>query len=1285
MTNGDTATSTTDRAELGDALDLEPLTLPSSMSQDTDAQGQDTTTASPPSADAKGPAPTRPKLSREAMRRPSVVTISGVLSRTGTLHRIPAHRRGSLENPQQDGGAQFLRALGRSSSFSVGDSGFFSGSQSPSTVSASPDLSHTPWTTLVDGDRSAPQTPGTSTGHRGKQHTGSALEAFGALFLGKDSAGSLDTLSLSRASKQSGVRRPSSSVLWWVRLLEARRAALRWLGMEPQPIRDDKDGGKDHPTAKSPHRPAPQWGVQLLEEDETPPTPVAMPGAYVHDESDILLLPPPLLDDESDPFSFEGVLGVRRMREQQARQKRLDLLHERNRPAHRVGLLTAFSNFVKAAKASEMRQKQMRRRALSTSGVLRQRRSLPNLVSERSQASWFPASMFGQPAQAKAPDGGKHEAEKKPFTAMERRSSWQGPNRPVPRRLKSEVPLASEWPLDEEPESDETDEEATDERHDTNLPAPSPAPCHDTTQEAEAPKNAAAPPDPTSLRDSAQQASAAPSPAISATSKTHTPSSGSLSSQVGTPGQHGARLTPRAMLAKFQSDTSSPSPLSDVQRSSWQPQERPAAHQLSKSVAADEPQQVLPDMRFSLSYMYFAVTLLPDFVVFLLAHVVDFLMEAYEWLAQALWLLKWIWLNVTGRTVLGQCAIEAYRLIQGEWAVVSREDHEMRGERRHNLHVLRQRKGLSTVQVVRGLLELVCLQTVTRDRYVREGAGLVRLENWQRVREAPTPPLTSAPPESARVSGKPQEQDEDDDDDSDLLVTDHTDDILEISRGNDRQTPLANSLWQEDNVSLVRNIKWASRLAISAYGLQVLIVDLPPVFTPSGRQFPQQTFAHLSRLSADDVLHAEIQTLDDEAAYSPTFYIVRDLARKVVCVAVRGTQSFADIVVDLELQTEDVTDSLAEWQGDEGPGKNGSENRLAYHAGIWRAARALVAPESTLRRKLALALQEHEDFGVVFVGHSLGGAIASAAAILLSEYHLPPQSDGSDPDPLRGEWRTHGKGGFPRGRRIRAITFAHPSTLSHALAKRTSLGAVPLVTSLIYGSDIVSRFGHGQVRELRRVLGALARVRRRRAMISTTISSNPDHMVEQESAVVHVLRRTWDWVSICRARDPDAVMLDRKRRIEREFWRLRCEVEDDLFARAKARHDEAHAEQLRQLITSPWLSAQPDPSVPLHKLSTRRQRLDMATLSNEATMGGPLVPAGRVLWLAHDGELYEVKSPPSFFSFPDFQVCIEAHSASRSPTADHVCRPLPRRLRGGYLSDGPTGHTSIGEPARSDT
>ena len=136
-------------------------------------------------------------------------------------------------------------------------------------------------------------------------------------------------------------------------------------------------------------------------------------------------------------------------------------------------------------------------------------------------------------------------------------------------------------------------------------------------------------------------------------------------------------------------------------------------------------------------------------------------------------------------------------------------------------------------------------------------------------------------------------------------------------------------------------------------------------------------------------------------------------------------------------------------------------------------------------------------------------------------------------------------------------------------------------------------------------------------------------MEEKEDAVVHILSRYWDWRSIYNTENPDAVMRDKQRRIENQFWHLRSEVEEDLFAHAKWRFD--NAEELKGDKKLPVVDG-----APLHKRTTRRQRLDAATLSGEAAQGGPLIPPGEVYWI-NNGELYRVRSPLAFFSVPDFQ------------------------------------------------
>lgn len=1106
-------------------LDVEPLSLPSVLSplqknfQAVSPRENTQPTKIPSAQSDRPPKPRGTRASQppylnlppELDRGYPALTVSAVLSRSGQLHPLPS-RQGSVDDA------------------SVPWSDYFQTWQPENSLPEEQDQEDTLLSTLPAAARDLAGTilkgsgPGSTKKRAGQHHTGSALEAIGALFLRQDSGGRLAYLSSNRSRSKATSSSRFSLPLWlvipelgpWMPSLHLwHKRFTKWLRRE----------WKNRAT-----------GTQKGKDPDLPGTPLMMPGGFALDNDEFQMLPPPLLDENSDAHSFEGLLGVHRMREQQARSHYLDQLRLANRPAHRVDAFTAFFNFVRSAQASESRRSKTH---------TKRRRSAQHRVPE----------LLDQRRNTTAP--GIEEAVS---TALPPRSA----------QLRRSMPSLS------------TATSAT-------TTGPPSAGLNAMVEEQSC--------DDLLLNDPDMLAN-------------------TLDLETTSPPSSKERLTPFALLE-------SSTPL----RGS------PASKKSENTTPAWKNDARLSDAWVFISFVCLCVTFVPDFVVFVLAHLLDVLIDAYECVMYLFWFVGWAWKNMTGQTILGRIVIDSYFMFQSEWEHVVREDHEGTGDpmrRFLGIPLFPRPRGLSTVQVLRGLLELASIQAVTRCQYEQEGAGLVRL-TWHRSALSPKQPCDTQSHRDARQ----EEDDDDDDDDQDLLVTSQSVDILELSRvqpshtgeqDRDLSHDAASILWDEDEAALVRNIKWAGQLAMSAYGLRVLIVDLPPVFTPSGRQLPRQTFAHLTRLDADDVLHADIQTLDMEATYLPTFYVVRDLRRKVVCVAVRGTQSFADIVVDLDMKTEDITETLAEWRGMK---VDAGAERYAYHAGIWRAAKTLVSPGSTLFQKLCETLNEHKDFGLVFVGHSLGGAIASAAAILLSEYHL----ESPNINPRQGIWRTTAQDGFPSGRPIRAITFGHPSTLSHTLQRRTSYGRVPLVTSIILGSDIIPRFGHGQLRELRRVLGALTRVRRRRGRKPTSTDTDD----EDEDLSVHILRRFWDWISICRTKNPDAVMLNRKARLEAVFWRLRCAVENDLFSQAKQRFDQAVAQQ--SLATnapiSPWIPAS-QAEVPLHTLSSRRQRLDYATLRSETAQGGVLVPAGRVVWLSQ-GELYDITNPMAFFSLPDLQ------------------------------------------------
>lgn len=209
-----------------------------------------------------------------------------------------------------------------------------------------------------------------------------------------------------------------------------------------------------------------------------------------------------------------------------------------------------------------------------------------------------------------------------------------------------------------------------------------------------------------------------------------------------------------------------------------------------------------------------------NFVIFILAHLIALVQETSESLSLAFWFLRWIVLNLAGRTVLSRCLIEAHQLISTEWETVSKEDHENRGNKKRKKKFGEDGieeevgedtvpRGLSKWQVLRGLAELAALQNVTRKRYLEEGAGLIKLEGWKKQKrnrknnkfngressfelektklravdelEMPDRSGTSDSFDSQQ-NEEDEESSSEDEDEGDIVVTNQGQDILELAK-----------------------------------------------------------------------------------------------------------------------------------------------------------------------------------------------------------------------------------------------------------------------------------------------------------------------------------------------------------------------------------------------------------------------------------------------------------------------------------------------------------------------
>lgn len=172
-------------------------------------------------------------------------------------------------------------------------------------------------------------------------------------------------------------------------------------------------------------------------------------------------------------------------------------------------------------------------------------------------------------------------------------------------------------------------------------------------------------------------------------------------------------------------------------------------------------------------------------------------------------------------------------------------------------------------------------------------------------------------------------------------------------------------------------------------------------------------------------------------------YICVDHKAKAVVLTCRGTLGLDDVVTDLTCEYGDV----------EVRGKT-----YKVHKGMLNSALLLL---KTRRAKVLMtirdALQEHEGYGLVLCGHSLGGGVASILSILLSK----PTT----------------RGGFvtsntmfqdvylPEGRPIHCYAYGSPACVCSKLRLETR----GLITSVVYGRDIVPSLSFGMIQDFHSV------------------------------------------------------------------------------------------------------------------------------------------------------------------------------------------------------------------------
>jgi hypothetical protein len=276
---------------------------------------------------------------------------------------------------------------------------------------------------------------------------------------------------------------------------------------------------------------------------------------------------------------------------------------------------------------------------------------------------------------------------------------------------------------------------------------------------------------------------------------------------------------------------------------------------------------------------------------------------------------------------------------------------------------------------------------------------------------------------------------------------------------------------------IVRNVRRFARFSSASYGSNFLRVMGLTSSQPSTSNSLQtndihhehHSFSSHTGLPADTILLSSfvdpqgVGTANSSSmAISPLVHFVSiDRDSRAVVLTCRGTLGFEDVLTDMLCDYDDL-----HWQGE----------AYQVHKGIHASARRLLAGlGSRVMATLKAALEEYPNYGLVLCGHSLGGAVASVLAILISEPSTI-QATGAlfvtAPSPKLISHPNHHPASstappvtLPASRAIHVYAYGTPATLSPPLRLATR----GLITTIVNSADIVPSLSLGMLHDFRSV------------------------------------------------------------------------------------------------------------------------------------------------------------------------------------------------------------------------
>lgn len=272
------------------------------------------------------------------------------------------------------------------------------------------------------------------------------------------------------------------------------------------------------------------------------------------------------------------------------------------------------------------------------------------------------------------------------------------------------------------------------------------------------------------------------------------------------------------------------------------------------------------------------------------------------------------------------------------------------------------------------------------------------------------------------------------------------------------------------------------RFASAAYGEQFLkfmrMTKRPegPMLKRNNSFHPEHaSFSEYTGLPPETIVMSSF--LDDQSpstsrspGWSPLVHFVTvDLEAKAIVLTCRGTLGLEDLLTDMACDYHDVY-----WRG----------QGYKVHRGIKESARRLMDSQNGnyIMHVLKEQLEAYEEFGLVLVGHSLGGAVAAVLAIMLSEPSADEPGKTDNPAfvtakrpkllPSTAHMMTSKDVPpvqLPAGRPIHVYTFGSPACISSSLRIATR----GLITSVVNANDIFAHLSLGTLHDFRAVANLL--------------------------------------------------------------------------------------------------------------------------------------------------------------------------------------------------------------------